>query len=225
MRQKAKDPSARTSMMIAIIMHAIAFLVFFVWADKTGRLDPILKVMNVVPVREEKKKETAKEEKKEEMIKPSELPKINSTPAAAANSPPPPTGASTAPAAPPAVAPPPAVLADFAFDDGAKVVETTTNATFVYYKNLIEYTLRANWNRPSDAADDTYVAEAQVYVDNAGRILRYEWVKGSGDKHWDDSVRKALAQTKAINRSPPKGFPDKFLVRFDVVPANEPLLQ
>ena len=212
-------------MIIAIVMHAIAFLVFFVWAAKTGRLDPILKVMNVVPVKEEKKKESAKEEKKEEMIKPAELPKINSAPVPVANTSPPTIAASTAPAAAPAVAPPLAVLPDFAFDDGAKVVESTTNAPLVYYKNLVEYTLRANWSRPAEAADDNYVAEAQVYVDSSGRILRYEWVKGSGDKRWDDSVRKALTLTKTINRAPPKGFPDRFLVRFDVVPASEPLLQ
>ena len=34
------DPTAKSSLMIALIMHVIAFLVFFVWAAKTGRLDP-----------------------------------------------------------------------------------------------------------------------------------------------------------------------------------------
>jgi len=48
--------------------------------------------------------------------------------------------------------------------------------------------------------------------------------KGSGDKSWDDSVRKALASVKVINRAPPKGFPEKVMVRFDVLPATEPLV-
>ena len=53
-------------------------------------------------------------------------------------------------------------------------------------------------------------------IDPDGRVTGYRWLKGSGNARWDDSVKHALAQTKAISRPPPKGFPGKFLVRFDV---------
>jgi hypothetical protein len=53
-------------------------------------------------------------------------------------------------------------------------------------------------------------------LDRAGAVTHWDWIKGSGDKRWDDSVRKAVGQTKSINRPPPNGFPGKFLVRFDV---------
>ena len=47
---------------------------------------------------------------------------------------------------------------------------------------------------------------------------------GSGDKRWDDSVKEVVAQTRVISRPPPKGFPPKFLVRFDVESTRtEPL--
>ena len=56
-------------------------------------------------------------------------------------------------------------------------------------------------------------------------VSKDELVKQSGDKSWDDSVLQALAETKSVNRKPPPGFPPKFLVRFDAIPAPEPLLQ
>ena len=33
---------------------------------------------------------------------------------------------------------------------------------------------------------------------------------------WDHSVRQAVAQTKAVGRPPPKGFPEQVVVRFEV---------
>lgn len=210
--KKTKDPTARTSMMIAVVMHAIAFLVFFVWAAQTGKLDPLLKIMNVVPVAKEKQ---APKPKPEEIVKPSELPKINSTtpePSAPA-----PAASQTANVAPPPAAPPPAAAADFVFSDGAKEVQTSTNAPIDYYKNVIEYTIRANWQRPEGMADEQFVAEVELQLDPTGKITHYQLTKGSGDKAWDKTVVQALAATKSINRPPPKGFPDKFVVRFDVV--------
>jgi hypothetical protein len=53
-------------------------------------------------------------------------------------------------------------------------------------------------------------------MDAKGKVIESNWLKGSGNKSWDDSVKLALAQTKSISRPPPKGFPEKFLVRFDV---------
>jgi TonB family protein len=73
-------------------------------------------------------------------------------------------------------------------------------------------------------ADKDFVAEVEVALDNSGHVIGNEWKKGSGDKQWDASVRKAVAQTQSISRPPPKGFPGKFLVRFDVQVDTEPLL-
>jgi len=44
-------------------------------------------------------------------------------------------------------------------------------------------------------------------------------LSGSGDARWDNSVKSAVAQVKAISKPPPKNFPDKFVVRFDVETA------
>jgi TonB family protein len=139
-----------------------------------------------------------------------------------------------APAAPPASAPPssgmtvvsappPAELPSFTFDDGARPVETATPS--VLYKNLVEYTLRANWNRPAESTNTNFSAEVEITVDSSGRITGEKWQRGSGDQRWDDSVRKAISNTRTVDRPPPAGFPPKVLVRFDLVGESEHLLQ
>ena len=122
-----------------------------------------------------------------------------------------------------AAAPPPAVLPSFSFSDGARE-GLTSDDPVVLYKYQLETALRSKWERPTDVEDITYVAEAEMAVASSGQLLGYEWKKGSGDKSWDDSVRKALAGVKAISRAPPKGFPEKVIVRFDVLPATAPLV-
>jgi outer membrane biosynthesis protein TonB len=64
--------------------------------------------------------------------------------------------------------------------------------------------------------DAKFVAEVELTIDKNGNIETYQWLKGSGNKRWDDSVKASLAVVKSINRPPPKGFPEKFVTRFDV---------
>ena len=68
-----------------------------------------------------------------------------------------------------------------------------------------------------------YVAEVEVAIDPTGKIAGTDWRKGSGDSRWDDSVKKALRDTPAINRAPPKNFPARVLVRFDTQLESEPV--
>lgn len=123
-----------------------------------------------------------------------------------------------------AVAPPPVVLPDFNFSDGAKPVETGTNAAAVYYKNMVEYALRSNWEPPEDIMDTTYVAEVEIQVDKAGRIIGSEWKRSSRNQRWNDSIKKAIGNTRSLNRPPPRGFPEKILIRFDLSPASTNML-
>jgi len=70
------------------------------------------------------------------------------------------------------------------------------------------------------------VAQAEVQIDHAGRLVNYKWLNGSGDARWDGTVKDALTQTKVFSRPPPKGFPETFVVRFDVETGRtEPVLQ
>jgi TonB family protein len=117
--------------------------------------------------------------------------------------------------APAPVAPAAAVLPSFDFNDGAKAVQSVSDPNGIY-KALVEHALRSRWNRPEDMADDSFVAEVELSVEPTGKVSSYRWLSGSGEKRWDDSVKAALAQTKALARPPPKGFPEKFTVRFDV---------
>ena len=117
--------------------------------------------------------------------------------------------------APPVAAPPTVDVPSMVFDDGAKQVQDITDPKLLY-KGLVEHALRTSWNRPDDIADDSYVAEVELSVDNAGKVTSTRWIKGSGDTRWDKSVKAAVSATKVISRPPPKGFPDSFKVRFDV---------
>ena len=219
-RRQRKDRTAASSLTLSLVMHGILFLVVFVWAAKTGRLDPVLKAFDVVLDKKEKKAEPKKEEPKQqkpEEKKPEEQPKLTAPPPIQNNAAPPPSDSA------PAVAPPPAVMADFAFSDGAKVVESSTNAPVLYYKNMVEFTLRSNWERPGGIADDAFVAMVEVRMDAKGNLLGNRLKQGSGNSKWDDSVRQALKSTKSVDQVPPPGFPMVFDVRFDVLPATEPL--
>ena len=214
--------SSRVNLFIALVFHAGLVIVVLYFAAQNGLIGERLQKMTVSMVKEappDKPKEPDKPVPQPVSEAPRETqPRIENTVAPA-----PPASAPAATAMPLAPAPPPAELPSFTFDDGAKPVETATPASL--YKNLVEYTLRANWNRPTDTSDTNHSAEVEIAVDSSGRITGHDWKKGSGDQRWDDSVRKAISDTRAVNRPPPAGFPARVLVRFDTVPEPERIFQ
>jgi TonB family protein len=224
-QQRKKSNSSKINLTISFIFHGLLILVVFFFAAREGLVGKKLKQLAVTMVPKEKKPEPAKEkpaEPKTETAKTDQAPKMAvPQPKAETAAVPPPAAGDTAPA----VAPATASLPAFEFNDGAKAVETISDPNGIY-KALIEHTLRSRWNRPEDIADETYVAEVELIVDTKGRVTDHHWLKGSGDKRWDDSVKAVIAQTKTISRPPPKGFPQQFPVRFDVETSRtEPLIQ
>jgi hypothetical protein len=213
MNQRKKVNSPRVNLIISVVFHTFAIGAIFFFAGREGMLGKRLKEITVSIAPKEKKPEPAKPKPVEPKVEPpktAQAPKQNTAP------PPVQTAAAPPPSdAAPAIAPPAVELPAFAFNDGAKDVQTTSDLNELY-KGVIERSLRARWTRPEDIRDENYVAEIELSLDKSGGITQWRWVKGSGDKRWDDSVKQALAQTKAINRPPPKNFPEKFMVRFDV---------
>jgi TonB family protein len=224
-QQRKKTNSSKVNLTISFIFHGILIMVVFVFAAREGMLGKKLKQLSVTMTRE-KKPEPPTEKPPEPKVEPPKTeqaaarmnvapPKLETVSA------PPPAANLVAPAAAPSAVSLPA----FDFNDGAKEVQTISDPNAIY-KALVEHSLRARWNRPEDIADDTYVAEVELSVDSKGRVADSRWLKGSGDKRWDDSVKAAIAQTKAMSRPPPKGFPDRFQVRFDVETSKtEPVIQ
>jgi len=214
--------TSRLSVAISSVLHGTIIGVLVFIAAREGMLGKQLKKITVTMVPKEKPQEKPKEkpaEPKPATVAPkTELPKTVDLPAPVLR-PPPAVAAAPASAAPPAAAPPPAALPAFDFE-GGKAVETTSDPK-VIYKGYVEYTLRSRWSRPEGIADESFVAEAELAIDRDGRVLTSTWKKGSGDLAWDNSVRKALADTPTIGRPPPKGFPPQVLVRFDVQTATE----
>ena len=122
------------------------------------------------------------------------------------------------------IAPPPAVLIPDFGSFGDDTVTGKGGDLIALYKQQVETTLRSRWERPGGVQDLDFVAEVEMNVDSQGKIGGYTWKKGSGNSIWDSSVKQALAGSKALSRPPPKGFPERFIVRFDVQPATEPLI-
>ena len=211
---RKKRNSSKVNLMISLGFHALVVVVVLYFAARSGLLGKQLKKITVTMEKKEKPPEKPKEPPKVEPPKVVEPPKIVETPKAAAAPP---------PAAPPVVAPPAAELPAFDFE-GGKLVQSSSDPAQVY-KGLLEYALRSRWNRPEDLADDDFVAEVEVAVDRAGRISDPKWLKGSGNRVWDDSVRSAIAATTTMTRPPPTNFPPRVTVRFDVMSeATDPIL-
>ena len=221
---RRKKNSSKVNLILSTVFHTVIIVALFYFAAREGMLGKQLKKIAVQMAPKEKPpekpkepekppeppKETPKEEPKMAQPKTVEAPKV--------------ARAAAPPAAAPAAAPPAAALPAFSFSDGAKIVQDSSDPT-VIYKGLVEWALRAKWNRPENMNDESYVAEVEVAIDPTGKLVASDWKKGSGDAKWDDSVRRALAATKAFTRPPPKGFPERVLVRFDVQQETETIIQ
>src|SRR5260370_276170 len=152
--------SSRVNLLISFVFHSAIVVALVYFAAREGLLGKQLRKIAVEMVKEkppEKPKEKEPEKPKEEPPKP-EAPKVAKAPKVelpkeAPQAPPP----AAAIAAPPAVAPPPAEVASFAFD-GGKTVQSSSDPVQLY-RGFVEYSMRARWNRPTDMADDFFVAE------------------------------------------------------------------
>jgi TonB family protein len=207
--------SAKVNLLISTIFHGLILSTLLYFAARQGLLGKQIKKIAVEMVKEkpppkpkepEKPKVVKVEPPKTEPVKTPQIAKVE-PPKEPAQAPPP-------SAAPPAVAPPAAELPAFSFEGGKTVV--TSSDPVQLYKGLLENTLRYKWDRPKDQDDHTYVAEVEVAVDETGRITDPVWKKGSGHKQWDDTVRAAIAGADKVSRPPPKNFPSRVVVRFDV---------
>ena len=204
--------------MISFVFHAVLVLVLFYFAAREGLLGKKLNKIAVQMIKEKppdkpKPPEPPKIEPQQAEPPKIETPKIVEAPKVQA----PPV------VAPPVVAPPNSEVPSFVFG-GGKAVETSSDPVQLY-KGYMEYVLRQKWNRPDDEADDDFVAEVSVSVDRQGNIENSTWLKGSGDKRWDATVKQVFNVVKNIDRPPPTNFPPRVTIRFDVQEQTEPVLQ
>jgi TonB family protein len=210
-QQRKKRNSSKVNLIISFVFHSALVLAVFYFAAREGMLGKKLKQLAVTMVKEKRPEppKPKEEEPKPETPKPDQAPKPDApAPVQTVTAPP---RVDTAPA----VAPAAATLPSFEFNDGAKEV-TSINDPIAIYKALVEHTVRSQWNRPEDMTDDNFAAEVEFTIDTKGRITDSRWMSGSGDARWDNSVRTAVAKLDSIGKAPPKSFPSKFVVRFDV---------
>jgi hypothetical protein len=215
---RKKRNSSKVNLLISFVFHATLVLTLLYFAARQGLLGRQIQKISVEMIKE-KPPQKPKEPEKPKVEPPKiEQPKIVTAPKAE-----PPKEAQPPAAAPPTVAPPAAELPSFVFE-GGKAVETSSDPVQLY-KGQVEYALRSKWQRPDNLADDSYVAEVEVTVDPKGQISDPILEKGSGNKLWDDSVRRVFKMVTHMDRPPPTNFPSHVTVRFDVQEETEPLLQ
>lgn len=221
-QKRKKANSSRVNLIISFVFHSILVGCIFYFAAKQGLLGKKLKELTVT-MEKVKKPEEPKEKPPEPKIQQPKTQEAKvSVPEAKAVAATPPPAAAAANA--PDVAPAAVALPSFGFNDGAIDV-TSISDPYAIYKTLVEHTLFSYWNRPQDMADDNFVAEVELTIDKSGSVEDTHWVSGSGNARWDQSVKDAVAQLKTISRAPPKGFPNKFIVRFDVQSSKTETLE
>jgi outer membrane biosynthesis protein TonB len=226
-KRKQKN-TTRVNLLISLFFHTaiVAALLFF--AARQGFLGEQFKKIAIEMIKEKPPEKPKEPEKpKAEPLQPEppktiEAPKVEtakSEPSKETAPAPPPSLA----AAPAAVVPPAADLPSFVFGGGQAV--QTGSSPVQLYKGSVEHAFLSRWRRPVGIADDNFVAEVEVAVDQQGQISDPVWKKSSGDSRWDASVRQAIAETRKLDRSPPPDFPARFLVRFDVQDDIAPIVQ
>jgi TonB family protein len=213
---RKKRNSSKVNLLISFTFHALIVVVGLYFAARGGLLGKQIQKISVEMIKE-KPPEKPKVVEKPKVEPPKEAPKLANAPKVE-----PPKEAPPA-AGPPTVAPPAAELPSFVFD-GGKTVESSSDPVQLY-KGLLEYAFRAKWDRPENLHDDDYVAEVGVTVDREGQITGVEWLKGSGNPVWDNSVRRAITAVTRMDSQPPTNFPPNVVIRFDVQQETEPVLQ
>jgi hypothetical protein len=211
---KPPKNSSKVNLTISAVVHGVIIAALLYFAAREGYLGKKIQTITVTKVEEKKPEpEKAKEEPKPEPPK-VEIPKVEAPKEEAPKTAPPVV-------APPVVAPAAVDVPSFDFAGGKTVLSESDPVQL--YKGYLEYVLRAKWQRPENREDENYVAEVSVNVDRQGNLSPTQWLKGSGDAKWDQSVKAVFQVVKNIDRRPPTNFPDQVTIRFDVQEATEPV--
>jgi len=212
---KKPKNSSKANLVISAVFHGILIGVMFYFAAREGLLGKKVQKIAVEMVKE-KKPEPEKPKPEPPKVEPPKIEVPKEAPKYVEPKAAPPA------VAPPVVAPPAAEVPSFEFE-GGKAVNSESDPVQLY-KGYMEYTLRAKWNRPENLDDSAYVAEVAVNVDRQGNLSRPNWLKGSGDAKWDQSVKEVFKVVQNIDRRPPTNFPAVVTIRFDVQEATEPVM-
>jgi len=204
-KPRKKANSSKVNLTISAVFHGVLVVLMLYFAARAGLIGK--KAQMAVEMVKEKQPEKPKEPEKPKIEPPKvETPKVEAPKLAEAKAPP--------PTAPPVVAPPPTEMPAFEFE-GGKAVNSESDPVQLY-KGYLEYVLRSKWNRPDNMADDQYEADVKVAVDREGNIRETQWLKGSGNPRWDESVKNVFTVVQSIDRRPPTNFPPNVTIRFDV---------
>lgn len=214
---KKKKNSSKVNLTISAVVHAFLIVGLIYFAAREGYLGKKIQKISVNMVKEKKPAPPKPKAQPKPKVQPPKVapPKVKMPKSA--------TPKAAPAAAPPVVVPAPVNTADFHFSDGAKDVITASDPVQAY-KGYMEFQLRSKWNRPEDMNDAKYVDEVQVKVGKDGSLAPLKWLKESGNKRWDQTVKNVFKKVTRIDSVPPTNFPPVVVIRFDVDEETQPVL-
>lgn len=215
-RPKKTSKANQVSTIISVVVHVIIVAGLLYFAARQGYLGKQIQKISVEMVKEKKEPVKPKEPEKPKPEQP-KLDQPKPEPPKYVE----PAKSEAAASAAPAVAPPASDVPSFDFE-GGHVVNSESDPVQLY-KGYIEYQLRSQWARPENMDDDAWAAEVKLDVAKDGTLSNMQWLKGSGNDKWDQSVKNVLAIVTQIDRRPPTNFPSSVTIRFDVQEQTEPV--
>jgi TonB C terminal len=212
-QQRKKKNSTKINLVISFVFHGVLVVGVLYFAAREGYLGKTMSTLTVVL------EQKAKPPEKPKPVEPPKAPppkveEATKTPVIAHPVELPKEVPATASTAPAAVAPPAADAPTLDFGGGREIISSSDPLQL--YKDMLQNKLQNNWVRPADMDDHTNIAEVEIAVDKKGNISSPVFERQSAQKKWDDSVRKAIADTPQIGMAPPSNFPPRVVVRFDV---------
>lgn len=70
------------------------------------------------------------------------------------------------------------------------------------YLELVRDLLQENWALPTWLSKTDYSAQVRIFIDRAGRISRYYFVRGSGNAQFDDAVKRCISDSQQVPAPP-----------------------
>ena len=74
------------------------------------------------------------------------------------------------------------------------------------YASLVQQQVKSNWRFPPVSGEPDLVARARVSIKQSGEIADYTLVESSGRGDFDDSVLRAIEETKSLPEPPEEGL-------------------
>jgi len=90
----------------------------------------------------------------------------------------------------------PSVIKGNAISHGTSLSGDARESAEASYYDLIRDRLQENWELPPWLARQSLSAQIQLYIDKKGRLANFKFMRTSGNKQFDDAVKRTLQESQ-----------------------------